>query len=208
MTKSATSTQISPFPERQMRKGILRQIVQLLKRHRDIAFSTVEADVAPISIITTTLAAKSYEYCVSSFEFDNELDVVIATIKLMPISIERPIVSGQKIYLVANETTSGENFADSWKSEPDRAIAFFNWHGKVLADYEALSSLEEIDLPTDSLSRSLGNKVMAKVMMPRTESISAARSAGKLYVAPAVGLALSPTSAFAAPVLKNTNFGD
>jgi hypothetical protein len=44
-------------------------------------------------------------------------------------------------------------------------------------------------------------------MDKRTGAISAARAAGKLFVAPAVGLTLAG-SANAAPVPRNTHFGE
>lgn len=199
--------QTAPFPVQHMRKGILRRLVQLLKRHRDIAFALVKEDIAPISIIITTLAAKSYEFCVGQFDFETELDVVIAAIRLMPHFIERPVVNGRQIYVVANETTEGENFAERWNSEPERAAAFYRWHDKVLADFETLASLEGLDLMTERLSKSLGDRVVRKVMDSRTTELSNARAARKLFVAPAVGLTLTP-SAQATPVPKNTHFGD
>lgn len=198
---------IAPFPSRRVRKGILRRVVQLLKRHRDIAFALVKEDIAPISIILTTLAAKSYEFCVQQFEFETELDVVVATIQLMPHFIDRPVINGRQVYMVANETTEGENFAERWNSEPERAAAFYRWHNKVLTDFEALASLEGLDLMTDRLSKSLGDRVVHKVMDARTAEISDARAARKLFVAPTVGLTLT-SSAQAAPVPKNTHFGD
>lgn len=73
---SGIRADIEAFPNRKKRKGILRRIVQLLKRHRDIMFQHVAADIAPISIIVTTLAAQSYEFCVSKFNFESELDVL------------------------------------------------------------------------------------------------------------------------------------
>ncbi|WP_258119996.1 hypothetical protein [Mesorhizobium onobrychidis] len=115
---------IEPFPVHIRVKGILRQTVQLLKRHRDIYFFDIEADIAPISIVITTLAAQAYEYCVNTFTFDSALDVVIATIRMMPHFIDRPFVNGQRMYVVANETTIGENFAERWNKEPARATAF------------------------------------------------------------------------------------
>lgn len=41
---SGIRADIEAFPNREKRKGILRRIVQLLKRHRDIMFQHVEAD--------------------------------------------------------------------------------------------------------------------------------------------------------------------
>ena len=198
---------IEAFPNRKARKGILRRIVQLLKRHRDIMFQHVEDDIAPISIIITTLAAQSYEFCVSKFEFETELDVVIDVIRLMPHFIERPVAHGRVIYSVPNETTQGENFAERWNSEPQRAKAFFEWHSRALRDFEHLASLEGQDVISKSLSSSLGDGVVRKVMDARTDTISSARAAARLFVAPTVGLSLS-RSAGAVEVPRNTHFGD
>lgn len=198
---------VEPFPVYGAAKGILRRTVQILKRHRDVHFLEVVEEIAPISIIITTLAAQSYEYCVKSFVFDSELDVLIATVRLMPHFIDKPVVNGRRIYVVANETTVGENFAERWNTEPARVAAFYEWHAKALADFEALPDLQGIDIIGKSLESSLGSSVVRKVMDARTESISQARTAKKLYVAPTVGLTLSNT-ANATPVRSNTFFGD
>ena len=198
---------VEPFPVHGTAKGILRRLVQILKRHRDVHFLEVVEEIAPISIIITTLAAQSYEYCVKSFVFDSELDVLIATIRLMPHFIDKPVVNGRRIYVVANETTVGENFAERWNTEPARAAAFYEWHAKALADFEALPDLQGIDVIGKSLEGSLGSSVVRKVIDARTDSISQARTAKKLYVAPTVGLTLS-SAANATPVRSNTFFGD
>lgn len=211
MTKVATDERatagIEPFPSRRTRKGILRRIVQLLKRHRDVHFFDVQEEVAPISIVITTLAAMSYELCVRQFEFETELDVVVATIRMMPHMIERPYIEGRQIYVVRNESTEGENFAERWNTEPARVPAFYSWHAKALADFESIASLEGLDLLTASLSKSLGEGVVRKVMDERTLALSEARTARKLFLAPNVGLTTTP-SANATPVPRNTHFGD
>lgn len=198
---------VEPFPVHGTAKGILRRTVQLLKRHRDVHFQDVVEEIAPISIIITTLAAQAYEYCVNNFPFDSELDVLVATIRMMPHFIDQPYVNGRRIYVVANETTIGENFADRWNTEPARAPAFYAWHAKALADFEALPELEGIDVLARNLGKSLGGSVVGKVVDARAEAVSRARISKKLYVAPAVGLTLS-SAANATPVQPNTFFGD
>ncbi len=198
---------IEPYPRHGYSKGILRRTVQLLKRHRDIHFQFVTEEVAPISIIITTLAARAYEYCVNNFSFDSELDVLIATIRMMPHFIDKPFINGRRMYVVANETTIGENFADRWNTEPSRVQAFYEWHDKALADFDALPTLEGADGVTKLLESSLGGKPVRKVMDERTRVISQARVDQKLYVAPAVGLTLS-SPANATAVRSNTFFGD
>lgn len=198
---------VEPFPAHSIAKGILRRIVQLLKRHRDIHFLEVTEEVAPISIVITTLAAQAYEYCVTHFPFDSELDLVVETIRMMPHFIERPFVNGRRLYVVANETTIGENFAERWNTEPARVTAFYAWHAKALADFEGLRDLEGVDLIARSLGKSFGDSIVGKVMDSRTQTVSQARIGNKLYVAPAVGLTPS-TPANATQVRPNTFFGD
>ena len=64
------------FPVKSSSKGVLRRTVQLLKRHRDIAFMKQDAALLPLSIIVTTLASQAYEWCVGHRAYDNELDLV------------------------------------------------------------------------------------------------------------------------------------
>ena len=144
---------------------------------------------------------------VNNFTFDTELDVLVATIRMMPHFIERPIVNGRRMYVVPNEATMGENFAERWNAEPERTKAFYDWHAKALADFEKLDNLEGLDLITMGLDKSLGSNVVRKVMDARTNVVSEARSARKLYVAPVVGLTLS-SGAQATVVPRNTHFGD
>lgn len=198
---------VEPFPTTMTGKGVLRRTVQLLKRHRDIYFEPVAEEVAPISIVITTLAAQAYEYCVNMFTFDTEMDVLVATVRLMPRFLEQRAVDGQLHWWVANETTEGENFAERWNTEPARAAAFFAWHARALEDVERAASLEGIDAITMSLEKALGAAVVRRVMDGRANIIGAARGAGKLFVGATGGLSFSG-GANGAPVPRNTHFGD
>lgn len=208
MARDDAQVSIEPFPAQRNRKGILRRTIQLLKRHRDMAFLLVKEDIAPISIIITTLASQAYAYCVDAFDFDTELDVVIATIRMMPHFIERPLVNGKPIWLVANETTRGENFAERWNTEPERAKAFERWHTQALADFERFAKLEGIDVLKTELAKAFGTREVGVVFGAQTKVISQARSDMTLFVAPAVGLTTAATPAYATQVRRNTHFGD
>ena len=61
--KSARA-EIRPLPDQTPIKGYLRRTVQLVKRHRSIHFEK-QPDLAPISIILTTLAMRAYAKIVS-----------------------------------------------------------------------------------------------------------------------------------------------
>ena len=86
---------IDPFPEHFGFKGILRRIVQMVKRHRDIYFENADDSLQPISVILTTLAAQAYEFCVGKYVFDSEFDVVLAVVRAMPYFIETYLLHGK-----------------------------------------------------------------------------------------------------------------
>jgi hypothetical protein len=197
--------ELEPFPARMGLKGILRRAVQLGKRHRDIHFEKLDPDVRPISVVITTLAAKSYAHCVATSEYDNELDVLGDVVRFMPMFIEERKVQGQTQWFIWNETTAGENFAEKWNSDPSRAEAFFDWHAQATADLDRLAVVEGLDRLTRSLRESFGEAPVLKVMHEVTRRVSNARQAGRLSVIPALGL--TGGSSLGATVRSNTFFG-
>lgn len=207
IAKQKDSASIEPFPIRQSVKGILRRTVQLLKRHRDHHFLDIAEEVAPISIIITTLAMKSYEMCVHRHVFADELEVLIDTIRLMPVFIERPLVNGRQIYAVWNETTQGENFAERWNDEPARVKAFYAWHAKALADFEALRDLVGLDTIVGTMKDSLGDKLVTRTMNRRMDTLGDSRKSGSLVLGAGIGLTTQKGAA-STPVPKNDFFGD
>jgi hypothetical protein len=196
---------VEPFPVQTTLKGILRRIVQILKRHRDVHFDRINPDLTPISIILTTLAARSYERCVAQNVYDTELELVLDVIRGMPLFIETGSVDGAVRWGVWNETTEGENFADKWNENSALAPAFYEWHKKVLDDMTLLSDVYGLDQLAKSLTESFGSRPVTAAMNARTDNVSNARAAGRLSIAPAVGLTAS--SARGTPVRANTFYG-
>jgi hypothetical protein len=132
---------IEPYPEAGSFKGILRRTVQIAKRHRDLMFVD-DPDIAPLSVIITTLASRSYEWCVTNHQYDNELDLLFDVIRHMPDTIELRHVDGRDQWFIWNETTAGENFAEKWNRRPERAEAFFTWHTRFCSDLVQLEASE------------------------------------------------------------------
>ena len=89
----STQASIEPYPEAGGFKGILRRTVQIAKRHRDIMFVD-DMEAAPLSVIITTLTSRSYEWCVTNREYDNELDLLFDVVRHMPDTIEMRRVEG------------------------------------------------------------------------------------------------------------------
>jgi hypothetical protein len=210
MAKAATDgaradAQVVAFPAQTGRKGVLRRTVQLLKRNRDVFFQVFDKRLAPLSVIITTLAAQSYEYCVKTFEFDNAYDLLRATVSFMPVFIDVEVKRGERRWHVWNETTDGEDFAEKWNEEPDRAAAFFQWHTQLLRDIDRLVEVDGLDQLKKSLSTTLGSQPVAKAFADMAATVSTARTTGALKVAPAVGL--TTAAAAGTPVRANTFFG-
>jgi hypothetical protein len=212
MTKSMTmdsvraDADIEPYPEKPRFRGVLCRIVQIAKRHRDTYFLWRDESLLPISVIVTTLASWSYEYCVNSFVYDSELDVLCDVICHMPDFIEQHEVNGRFEWFIRNETTEGENFAERWNSEPARANAFFEWHNAAVADLDRLARSEGLDGLSKSLTAAFGQKPASDVLENIFTNVGSARRTGGLSLAPLVGLTVAPT-ARATVVRHNTFYG-
>jgi hypothetical protein len=204
--RKSLRAEIEPYPISRGPKGILRRVVQILKRHRDIYFLKGDCALAPISIVITTLASQSYEYCVSSFVFDDEFDLLCAVIRHMPRFIDSTVINGRQFWFIWNETTTGENFAEKWNQDSRRARSFYTWHLRALADVERLSGADGLDTVTKSLRESFGDGPANIALKRFTDDISSARVAGMLSVAPVAGLRSSNTAS-ATAVRSNTFFG-
>jgi hypothetical protein len=186
---------VEPYPAAGGLKGVLRRSVQISKRHRDVYFEHLDPALAPISVILTTLAARSYEYCVQNFTYDSELDVLCDIIRHMPDTIETRVIEGRRHWFVWNESTSGENFAEKWNCDPRRAEAFFAWQRQALHDLEQLIATHGLDQVTKRLRSSFGPAPVAKAMDSLISTVSGARAGGQLGLAPRVGLTIGSPAA-------------
>jgi hypothetical protein len=184
----AKRADVAPFPARTNLKGILRRIVQLSKRHRDIFFESRDPGVAPISVIITTLASQAYEYCVRTGVYDNEFHLLRAVVAAMPRFIECVEGRGRTLYIIANETTEGENFAEKWNTHPGRSEAFYLWHGQYVRDLDEFAGIDGMDRVQKSLATSFGSVPVNQAFASITSEVEAARRANSLHVAPSVGL--------------------
>jgi hypothetical protein len=199
-------TQVEPFPEEKRLKGILRRIVQIAKRHRDMHFIDDDEGLAPLSIIITTLASRAYEFCVNQFAYDHELDLIVDVLRRMPTMMQTETAHGRVTWCLWNQTTAGENFCEKWNKHPERAQAFFSWHGKAVADLEQLATAQGLDQVRRLLGGIFGAAPANTAMDSLTERVSVARATNRLSVTKPAGLIVG-TAAAATPVRANTFFG-
>jgi Second Messenger Oligonucleotide or Dinucleotide Synthetase domain len=204
--EKSVASSVAPYPENKKHKGVLRRTVQLAKRHRDVYFDRRGPAIAPISVIITTLAAWSYEYCVRNRIYNTGFDLLEDVLRHMPDFIEVEEAGGRTQWYIWNETTNGENFAEKWNSSPERAVAFYRWHSVVTADVAGLADLMGLDRLQASMGSAFGERPVTAAMDGMRERVSDARNEGRLSVAPMIGIATA-AAACTTPVRANTFFG-
>ena len=147
---------VEEVPEWQV-KAPLQIAVQILKRHRDIHFQN-QQDVKPISIIITTLAARSYRNQPDVYDALTEIVRDIEANWGKPGYVENR--NGR--WWVANPVDPDENFADKWNEYPERREAFFRWVQKVRADFSSAARKQTLDEAAEGMSPVLGRGAMTK----------------------------------------------
>jgi cyclic GMP-AMP synthase DncV-like protein len=179
---------IEELPEPTKFKGLLKRCVQLCKRHRDLVFLDQNKEIAPISIVITTLTAKAYKFCVTNFLYETELDVLLDILRRMPDFIETHDREGQQGYYIWNETTQDENFAEKWNADSRLPKAFYSWREKALGVLERITKVGGMDELYKELSPAFGEEILTKAMGGLTAAVSSARAGNFLAASPHLGL--------------------
>ena len=192
---ASESHEVVDFPENDEVKPLLKRYVQILKRHRDEMFK--DKDHKPISIIITTLATHAYNKCVSSNTYDNELDLLIDIIKIMPDFIE----GYEGHYKISNPTTKFENFAERWNEVPAKKKTFDLWYSNALAFFEALYTLSGQHRIFKILKEGFGEEPVSIVYDDINVNVEKNRKKGLL------GLSIGSTATASSPMKKNTFYG-
>ena len=127
-------------------KTPLQQAIQLLKRHRDTMFKDNE-DSKPISVIITTLAAKSY---------NGEADLASA---LSNILTRMGSYINAAVPFVPNPVNPVEDFADKWYDQESAHLRlkenFDKWLYQARADFKAIFSKDNSQLVVEAADRGL-----------------------------------------------------
>ena len=127
-------------------KTPLQQAIQLLKRHRDTMFKDNE-DSKPISVIITTLAAKSY---------NGEADLASA---LSNILTRMGSYINAAVPFVPNPVNPAEDFADKWYDQESAHLRlkenFDKWLYQARADFKAIFSKDNSQLVVEAADRGL-----------------------------------------------------
>jgi len=167
----AFSKSIENIPKHTV-KTPLQRVVQILKRHRDMMFGN--DDDKPISIIITTLAARSY---------DNNTSLLQSFQKII-FDMRKHIEERDGIKWVQNPVNPLENFADKWPTHPKRQENFYEWLDKVEEDFSAILHLGEIDSVVPMLEENFGPVTVKSVLAKMNKSFTPVTAANKTLAVP------------------------
>lgn len=171
---------IQPVPKFQKEKLPLQRVVQILKRHRDMMYSTrQDKDDKPISIIITTLAGMAYK---------GESDIIEAlqnVVQTMHEHIgEYHPVTGKKMKWIGNPVNGAENFADKWILYPKRQANFYEWLEQVKKDIGRATSTNDNKLIMESLEKPFGKDIIQKAFSNLEKSMLLTSTATVLSASP------------------------
>ena len=183
----AAGARAEDIPEYRV-KTPLQQAVQILKRHRDITFSG-RIDDRPISVILTTLSARSYS---------GEKRIGGALFSILK-GMESHVENRNGISWVPNPTDPRENFADRWAEYPERREAFHSWLTQAREDFGTAASKADIAKAADVLAPRLGRRLVEAAVTRRAGRPGRGAAASGAVVRVGSEVVTAATSIFDAP---------
>jgi len=182
MSVEAKAADIQPLDvEQSFTKPALIRIIQILKRHRDEFFKS-NHDMAPISVIITTLATHSYDRAVVQNTYDSVYDLMLDVVEGMLDFIK---VNPQTAEVwIANPSHPAENFAEKWNGDPALSEWFYSWHRKAIAGIKSLAEQEAegLDKVGTVLESSFGSAAANQAIRSLSASIRNNTAAGRVAV--------------------------
>jgi hypothetical protein len=145
----------------------LQSAIMLLKRHRDVMYAD-RCDIAPISIIITTLSAEAY----------GGEETIATALKIILTKMDQYIARDGDTYVIPNPTDPLENFADKWADHPERAEAFFEWLDKARDDFAQLATLTDREQMELSMEGAVGSDVAKRARQRRVPAAPAVLTKG------------------------------
>lgn len=164
---SADPAPEQPQPEEKLP---LQWVIQIMKRHRDLMFLSDPTE-APISIILTTLAAKAYQ---------GEGTIEAALVGTTGRLTEQ--FDDAERWTVLNPVIRDENFADKWKTDPQRRETFFRWHGRFQADVRKFIEAAKMSSISESLDALVGEPAKTRAFNAHGEMLNEMQRRGQLGV--------------------------
>ena len=184
-----------PYHEPVESKPPLKIAVQLMKRYRDIYFQD-NNDVAPISIVITTLAGLFYR---SETSTNQSISNILQ-------NITSKISTNSHRLVVINPTNPDEDFSEKWEGNKELYANFVRW----VFDFQEIWKIFNATKGSNAIKiiqKMFGEDVTNIALKNQTEFMEKNRRNGLLGVSPSTGSILIGTLGNALPIKKNTFYG-
>lgn len=193
----AAKADMQPLPpaESAERKLPLKRAVQLMKRHRDVAFKA-NSDYAPISIVLSTLAGWHYE---------GEMSVAGGLTRILERIVASLPPPGQRL-IVLNPTNPNEDLSERWDDNPEAYAAFVAWIKKFHRIWTSIENTVDMIGLSKILGVMFGEEITNASFREQATSIQEARCAKTLGVSRETGI-ITIGMADTIPVRENTFYG-
>lgn len=194
----AVKASVEPLPDHlsHEEKTSLQRDTQLIKRLRDITFAG-NCELAPISIVLTTLAAKN---------FGGERSVALGIARVFN-SVVAQIPAHGRLY-VYNPANPEEDLSERWDKDRDAYSAFCEAMREWQRAWNALLELRGIDKITAELERLFGPAPVKRAIDLQIKALEASRQGGQLGVDRNTGILTTSVSSTISVVPKNTFYGE
>lgn len=177
-------------------KAVLKLATQLLKRWRDIEYDR-RREVAPISIVLTTLAGLNYS---GERSLSEALVTVVKGINMSASSTAR--------LRVFNPANLDEELTEKWNSDRTAYEAFVAGMNKLQLGMHAILNAAPYAELEKALTNMFGENVTTQALREHAESIERAREAGSLSAARHTGILATSVAVGTVPVARHTFYGD
>ncbi|WP_240190048.1 nucleotidyltransferase [Bacillus sp. P14.5] len=189
--------EIEPLPEDETveRKVPLKRAVQLIKRYRDIYFEK-DADLAPISIVLTTLAGHGYE---GQLSVNETISHILKHISLL-------ISQSDKRIVVLNPSNNKEDLSERWDNNPELYLEFEKFVMDFKLNWEQLNEIQGLNEIANKLKKMFGENITNQVLKEQAIHLEKSRSNKNLAVIGS-GLLVAATTEKAVAMERNTFYG-
>jgi len=189
-----------PAPSNPAEKPPLQRAAQLFKRRRDVYFDG-QADLAPKSILLTTLVADEYR---GQFLVTDATEQILAS-----LAVRLPASGPPR---VDNPSNPGENLARHWLEESRSYGAFLRFRSDFQNKFAVLHQLRGLDKIADALRELFdpdGAGFVDRALSSTIASFQKARVEGDIAMSPRGSTLVSRATAAAATTIpRNSFFGD
>jgi len=177
-------------------KAPLKRVVQLMKRWRDIRYAE-NPEIAPISIVLTTLAGQYY----GGQQFVGEAlgDILDGIVANLPPKNQRLVV--------LNPTNQKEDLSEKWDENPSAYQAFVSGVIAFQQSWQSISQARGIPQISTALRGLFGEDLTKAVVKEQAELIQKDRSEQRLGIQKSSGILSGLTGVGVVPIRQNTFHG-